>query len=123
MPMASREQRRALEAENRKQPLTLRLIPRAEWPDTYQPPKLKEVWRSRGFLLQVHQENDGIERLTICRTEVRGGDWTENIEWEELQRLKRECGRGDKDAVEVFPAEAYVVNVANMRHLWVMPDP
>ena len=26
-------------------------------------------------------------------------------------------------AVEVFPADDQVVNVANMRHLWVLPEP
>lgn len=37
----------------------------------------------------------------------------------DLQRLKRECGRGDLDAVEVYPRDCDVVNVANMRHLFV----
>jgi len=29
----------------------------------------------------------------------------------------------DADAIEIFPADMDVVNVANMRHLWVMAEP
>jgi hypothetical protein len=80
-----------------------------------------EVWRSRDFLVQVFAEKDGVERLTICRTSPDGNDWEDRIAWDDLQRLKRECGRGERDAVEIYPADRDLVNVANMRHLWVTP--
>lgn len=35
---------------------------------------------------------------------------------------QRDPGLADSWAVEVFPADADVVNVANMRHLWILPD-
>ncbi len=62
-------------------------------------------------------------RLSINRTTIIGDRWADNITWDELQRIKNECGYTLHDAVEVFPAEKDVVNVANMRHLWVMKDP
>ena len=34
-------------------------------------------------------------------------------------RIKTECGRGDLEAVEIFPRREDEVNVANLRHLWV----
>lgn len=121
----NREARRALERENVKWPTMLRQIPREDWPLTCQammhPPA--EVWRSSGFLVQVYAEAFNIERLTVCRTAVDCDRWKAEISWDDLQRLKRECGRGDKDAVEVYPADRDVVNVANMRHLWVMDLP
>jgi hypothetical protein len=64
-----------------------------------------------------------VVRLSVCRTSLAGDRWQDGITWDELQRLKRECGYGDADAIEVFPADTDVVNVANMRHLWVMADP
>jgi hypothetical protein len=82
-----------------------------------------EAWRSRGFLLQVFREIDGVQRLSVCRTSHNGHSWDENITWDDLQRLKAECGRGDRMAVEIYPADRHVVNVANMRHLWVLPEP
>lgn len=83
-----------------------------------------EIWRSNKFLLQVFEEDNGIERLSIQKTRLRDdGEFDDNIGWDDLQRLKSECGRGDKQAIEIFPADKDVVNVANMRHLWVLTEP
>lgn len=35
--------------------------------------------------------------------------------------MKAEIGRGDLFAVEIFPPDVDIVNIANMRHLWVVP--
>lgn len=53
-------------------------------------------------------------RLSILRTSVKGDRWTDGITWDDLQRLKFEAGYGDAWAVELFPADAEVVNVANI---------
>jgi hypothetical protein len=118
----TREQRRKLARENANQPLTLQTVNRDAWPDPV-PRGLVRVWRSRDFLVQVFQENGIVGRLSVCRTSLDGDRWRDNIAWDDLQRLKRECGYGDFDAVEVYPADADVVNDANIRHLWIMPNP
>ena len=117
-------QRQALKAENRRWPNELRRIPQSEWPPRL-PPRIAEVWRSRGFLVQVFVAPDGVERLSVCRTSVRAANdrWDDLISWDDLQRLKAECGRGSKAAVEIFPPDNAVVNAANLRHLWVLPEP
>lgn len=125
LDQVTRKQRRALEAENRAWPVALRQVPREEWPLSSLPPERRpfEVWRSRDFLVQVFTAPaEGVERLSVCRTVIDGQRWTDGIAWDDLQRLKSECGRGDRDAVEIFPRDRDVVNVANMRHLWVFPD-
>ena len=63
-----------------------------------------------------------IVRLSVNRTAIEGPRWKEGVSWDELQAIKRQCGYGDHDAVEVFPRDVDVVNVANMRHLWIL-DP
>ncbi|EOG1815585.1 hypothetical protein ACK3RA_000943 [Enterobacter hormaechei] len=40
-----------------------------------------------------------------------------------LQEIKSAVGYGDRDAVEIYPRDSDVVNVANMRHLWITPEP
>jgi hypothetical protein len=123
MVTATREQRRQLVRENKKQPSVLTQLPPAEW-EGRAPAGVIEVWRSRDFLVQVYQEPFGLIRLSVCRTAMNSnGRWEDGISWGDLQRVKRECGRGDLDAVEVFPADRDVVNVANMRHLWIQPHP
>ena len=118
----TRAQRRQLRRDNLKYGDVLRQIPRTEWPDVF-PLRCTEVWRSRDYLVQIYQERDGMERMSVCRTALDGDRWEDGISWDTLQRLKRECGRGDRDAVEIYPADADVINVANMRHLWLMPEP
>ena len=121
----TRQQRRMLEEENKKWPEHLIEVPSAQWPVStimlsQQP---LSVWRSRKFLVQIFGEEAGIFRLSVIRTTHTGENWEENIAWDELQALKSQCGFADKDAVEVYPSSEDVVNVANMRHLWVLPLP
>lgn len=121
----SRSDRRAAQRyivqENAKWPAQLKEWPRDEWPNRGAPGVLR-VFRSRTFLVQEFAaEAPAIVRLSINRTALTNdGEWQQDITWEELQRLKREAGYGEFDAVEVFPSDADVVNVANMRHLWVL---
>lgn len=116
----TREQRRQMERENAKQPKALTLVSE-EYNRGNLPEGLIEVWRSREFLVQVFREADSIVRASVNRTTIDAklDRWHDGISWDELQRIKREIGRGHLDAVEVYPADRDVVNVANMRHLFI----
>lgn len=119
----SREQRKQAAIENASYPEYLIQIPAERWMAACWDEGRIEVWRSRHFLVQVFAERNGAERLTISHVALnRSGGWQEGITWDDLQRLKYECGRGEKWAVEIFPSEFHVVNVANMRHLWVLNE-
>lgn len=118
----SRAQRKQLHLDNAKQPTELCLVPHEEWPFIPNPPK--RVWRSSKFLVQEYTAPEpALVRLSINKAETDGVDWIDGITWEDLQTIKASCGYGDRDAVEVFPADADVVNCANMRHLWILRDP
>jgi hypothetical protein len=86
--------------------------------------RLIEVWRSRFYLCQVYFETDKITRLSICRPEIdiNNRRWRDGLMWDDLQQVKTEVGRGHLDAVEVYPPDEDVVNVANFRHLWVFNE-
>jgi len=101
-------------------------IPKDEWPASANPGKQPvEVWRSRDYLVQIYLEPAPCSaRLSILRTSLdSAGGWQDDIPWTVLQKLKSECGRGMLDAVEVFPSDKDVVNVANIRHIFVMSAP
>ena len=110
-------------------PVHLVEVPRGQWPAAY--PGIARphaVWRSRRYLVVQYPEppHHGVEvrRLTINRVTMRSdGRWDEDIPWEELMRCKRETGHGDWYGVEVYPRDRDVVNVANMRHLWLLAEP
>lgn len=63
-------------------------------------------------------------RLSVLRTTLdpQAGRWVDGITWDELQSIKAECGYGQHDALELYPPDSDVVNVANLRHLWVMRE-
>jgi hypothetical protein len=96
-----------------------------DWPHSIQElGRLVGVWRSSQFLAQLFGTEKGACRLTVSRCEItREGDWRADISWEELMEVKSQCGFGKDWAVEIFPPDAHVVNVANMRHLWVTAKP
>ncbi len=127
----NREQRRqykkAVSRENTLRPHNLSLIPKPEWPDAMRkkgPRVLKEVWHSRKYIVQVFEEPENVERLSICRTEYNTQlEYIDRLTWEQLQQIKDQVGRGDKYAIEVYPKNCDVVNVANMRHLWILENP
>lgn len=122
--ITSRAQRRQLERDNSKQPTALTLLNRNEWPESASADSSRlQVWRSRDFLVQAFAATSpALCRLSVNRTTLEGDRWAQNITWQELQQIKRECGYWAHTAVEVFPPDRDVVNVANMRHLWVLPE-
>ena len=123
MIQTSRNQRRALLRENLSWPIALREIPREQWPSPND--ACAHVWRSQSFLVQEYKPTvAGVIRLSVNRTSLRGdGRWDDGISWDELQKIKQETGYGDRFAVEVYPADDDVVNVGNLRHLWLLPEP
>ena len=118
----NRKGRQALKKANKSFPTHLVEIKKEEWPNDENKNRFK-VFRSRRFFVQVFKEDDVI-RLSVCRTEINpDGNWKDNITWEDLQQLKRQAGFGNHYAVEVYPRDCDIVNVANMRHIWVLEKP
>jgi hypothetical protein len=83
---------------------------------------LLTIFRNKNFLAQVYKEKTSI-RISVNRTKLNGkGAWSDDISWDELQEIKRQIGFGNMMAVEVYPKDSDIVNVANMRHLWLVDD-
>lgn len=81
------------------------------------------AWRSRHYLVMLFPEGEGLKRLSVCRSMLKSdGRWEDGITWDELQRIKLETV-GDVYALEVYPQKIDEINVANMRHLWIMERP
>ncbi len=75
------------------------------------------LWRDATYLAAGYDDGTVI-RLDICRRDLGDG-----IGWDELQRIKRECGYGALDAMELYPADDAVINTANVRHLYLFRQP
>lgn len=118
-----RRKQQYLRFENRRHTSSMREIPRSEWPAGKDAPGAPvAAFRSKDFLAQIYHER-GHVRISVNRTMIDGtGNWLEGISWDDLQRIKNEVGYGNSDAIELYPASKDVVNVANIRHLWVLPS-
>lgn len=112
--------RKFLREENSRYPIDGFIdIPKDKWP--YPQPRMFRVMRSYRFLCQLYHLGD-IIRISVNRAEMdNAGNWKDGISWDDLQWIKSQCGFEGRDAVEVYPADADMVNVANMRHIWVFP--
>lgn len=126
----TKQQIRQLRRDNAKWPEYLSPVPFHDWPaDTkiLESPSCHRrmaVLRSREFLVQVFDEGN-LFRLSVCRTDydLDKQRFRDDISWDDLQRLKAQAGYADKMAVEIYPPDDKIVNVANMRHIWVLPEP
>lgn len=95
-------------------------VPEDQYP--FQKQNLISVWRNRDFLVQVQKDGDRT-RITVNKTPFKMKDkkpiWADGITWDELFEIKNEIGFSDYWLVEIFPPKNQLINVANMRHLWV----
>ena len=122
MPSLNKKQQLWLRKENKKYPKKLQELPRDQWPVEFaENTGILQVWRSSGFLAQAYSEGDVI-RLSINRTVIANGGFDADISWEDLQDIKHQAGYGNRRAVEVYPMDDHIINVANSRHLWILPD-
>jgi hypothetical protein len=117
------EQQKFLRAENRRHGEFLVSVPRSDWPA--KSARLTEypvaVFRSRHFVCQEYRDEVTGHRLTFSRTMIDGtGNYLDGITWDELMSLKRQAGYGERMAIEFYPPDYDIVNVANMRHLWLV---
>jgi len=119
-----RERQRYLEKANSKYTDRMVVIPKDQWPLDISNNLVERirVLRNNKFLVQIFSEKTSI-RISVSRTELgKDGKWSENISWDDLQLIKHKIGFGDRMAVEIYPMDIDVVNVANMRHLWILND-
>lgn len=87
---------------------------------------LLKVYQSRKFRVRIWDEaaHPTVKcRISIERIDYAGGQRQQDgISWDELQDIKNKVGFADYCAVEVFPPENRVINLANARHLWVLHE-
>lgn len=75
-----------------------------------------ECFRSSRYQVLLIPAGGGWTWLSIKRT-----DKSAMHDWRELQRIKTVLCGGDREALELYPAEDRVVDTSNQYHLWVMP--
>lgn len=108
--------------ENRKWPKELVPVPSEHWAkDDIRDTRIA-VWRSKAFLVQIFNQ-DGHTRISVNRTCLNAnGHFTDGIDWDTMQAIKSAVGYHGYWAVEIFPPDDQMVNVANIRHMFILED-
>ena len=122
---AFRDVRRRFQKECRAYPLEFQLVHNEALSEIHHEGKRPvAAWRNRHFYAALFEDEAWQSRLSVNRTELLpDGGFRGDITWDELMAVKRGIGMGDFWMVEIYPADEEVVNVANIRHLWLTPQP
>lgn len=114
-----KEIRRHIEKENQSYPSNT--FQEILLPSHIPSDKITNVFRSKNFLVQVYRPENGATRISVNRTMIKDdGHWEDRITWDELMWIKNSIGYSESCAVEVYPRNQDVVNVANIRHLFIL---
>lgn len=120
--MSSRRERRAQNAERKRLKMgplrdEFTTVPPHRWPTGITIPEGLFCLLQNGHLLVFLCERPG--GLTLMMVQRRNGK--DGLLWDDLQWVKDAVGLGDHEAIEIYPRGSDLVNVANIRHLWVLP--
>lgn len=127
--VTTRAMRKELARANATFPVDLQLLKSEDYPELNRKGAPLRSWRSRYFLVQEYPVSDPmvLVRLSVNRAERMmtpdGERWKDGISWDELQNIKGQCGYAAHDAIEIYPPYCDVVDVANIRHLWILREP
>lgn len=99
-------------------------VQQVSMPDSQKPDK---VYLSRKYMVLLYEretsEYPNMKRMSVCRVQRNQHGYVDGLTWDELQSIKRDIGFADAYAVEVYPRDCDIVNVANFRHLWILEKP
>ena len=84
-----------------------------------------ETWMNEKYTVQVRTlrppENESDPGLV--HISIRRNDRAPSRDWRDFQAIKNQVLGPDCEAVEMYPAESRVADVANQYHLWGFPNP
>jgi hypothetical protein len=120
--------RREFQKECRKHGEDFIQIPIGEAKDLTCMGKAPEAcFRNRSFFVMLFMDDsDGTPylRMSVNRTELdNDGGFKGGMTWDELMAVKRGIGFADLWMTEVYPPDEDIVNVANIRHLFLVNQP
>lgn len=87
---------------------------------------VKDLLNCTTFVNNLYQvavyepEHEIAPGLGVIHLSIKRRDRKPIINWNHLQRIKNEIVGPEYEAVELFPAESRLVNLANQYHLWVL---
>jgi hypothetical protein len=81
------------------------------------------AWHSEDFTVQVFAVAGAFVRLAINRNQQIFSPFLfeDGISRDTLRQIIRAVGYGDWHGIEIYPPQQHVLNIINVRHLWLLP--
>ena len=80
-----------------------------------------EVWKNN--IYQVHKLHClDMHNRPMIHLSIKRIDKNPICDWRHMQRIKNKLVGDEYEAVQLFPAESRVVDMANQYHLWCLPN-
>lgn len=86
------------------------------------PKGLERAWKNSRYVVQAFKPRDTAWG-TFIKVGIRRNDEAAVRSWSEIQRIKNELFGEEAVAIEFFPAESKLVDVANLYWIWVTRAP
>lgn len=82
-----------------------------------------EVWKNDHYTCWVHRHDKPIEGWpNMIHLSIKRNDKQPLRDWRHMQQIKNDVIGPENEAVELYPAEARKVDLANQFHLWVIEE-
>ena len=79
-----------------------------------------QVFQNNIYIVQVFNHTCGWGM--VKRVMIRRNDELPEHDWNKLQRIKNEVFGEEATALEVYPKQRNLIDVANIYWLWIMPE-
>jgi hypothetical protein len=76
------------------------------------------IYVNSRYLVRVHPTS---ESRPLIKLSIKHLDLSTRHDWRDFQRIKNELLGEEYEAVELYPAESRLVDMANQYHLWAYP--
>lgn len=80
----------------------------------------EDQWANNTYVV-IRRRMDGNDGATAYHLSIRRQDREPVRDWRDFQRIKNQLAGPEYEAVEIYPAESRLVDMANQFHLWCFP--
>jgi len=82
-----------------------------------------DVWKNNYYEVAISRHQESPDKTVEIHLSIKRIDKKAAKDWRHFQRIKNELLGEEYEAIELYPAESRLVDVANQYHLWSIENP
>lgn len=81
----------------------------------------EEQWMNDQYVVHKRSQYDEEGNLVGIHLSIRNADRSTKHDWRDFQRIKNQLAGPEWEAIEIYPAESRLIDMANQYHLFCLP--